>query len=55
MKRLIEFLFSGCWHEWEIIREANVDWSDDFGSYGTYRKYDLRCIKCGNLKTYKSR
>ena len=55
MKRLIEFLLTGCWHEWEIIREAKLNWSNDFGEHGTGTRYVMRCNKCGNLKTYDSK
>lgn len=55
MKRLIEFLLTGCWHEWEIIREYRLDWSGDFGDSGTCSRFVLRCKKCGNLKKYDAR
>lgn len=55
MKRLIEFLLTGCWHEWEILREYRLDWSGDFGGSGTCSRFVLRCKKCGNLKKYDAR
>ena len=55
MKRLIDFLLTGCWHEWEILREYRLDWSGDFGDSGTCSRFVLRCKKCGNLKKYDAR
>lgn len=55
MKKLLEFLLTGCFHEWETISKSIV--------YYDYKgtpekelpigyKYTLRCKKCGELKTY---
>lgn len=59
MKRLLEFLWSGCWHEWETESMCKIF---DSGSKGIDivsgttlpigRKYVLRCKKCGELKTF---
>jgi hypothetical protein len=55
MKKLLEFLLTGCFHEWEIISKSPVY----YGYKGTPEKelpigvkYTLRCKKCGELKTY---
>lgn len=47
MLRLLEWLIRGHVHEWEIIKEHRLEWSDDFGSEGTCTRYHLRCTKCG--------
>lgn len=55
MIRLLQFLWSGCWHEWEVIKEARLEWTDDFGSEGTCTRYILQCKKCGNIKKKDAR
>ena len=52
MKRLLSFLWSGCWHEWEVIKETRLEWSDDFGGHGTCTRFIMQCKKCGTLKKY---
>jgi hypothetical protein len=55
MKRLIEFLLTGCWHNWEIIKEEELIWSNDLGEHGTGSRFTLQCKKCGNLKKFDAR
>jgi hypothetical protein len=49
MKRLIEFLFSGCFHEWGIIEKLRY-YKDDKEVLNSI-SYVLQCKKCGNIKT----
>ena len=51
MIRLIQFLFSGCLHQWEVIDE-NITNYDHEWCRGTAVKYTLRCKKCGAMKTF---
>jgi hypothetical protein len=44
MIKLIQFLFSGCFHQWEVFNQAL-----------TWDKYTLRCKKCGAMKTFLAR
>ena len=55
MIRLLQFLWSGCWHEWEVIQTVKLNWSDDFGGEGTCTRYNLQCKKCGNIKTHDAK
>jgi hypothetical protein len=55
MKKLIEFLFSGCWHEWETIDVKKYRQSLTYDS-GRSKEcdvmvYTLRCKKCGEIKS----
>ena len=43
MIKLLQFLWSGCWHKWEIKAEHSL--SDDSGNRGT--RINCRCEKCG--------
>ena len=59
MKKLLEFLWSGCWHEWqtESITKvfSNADKTEDILSGKEIpigKKYVLRCKKCGELKSF---
>ena len=47
MKKLIQFLLSGCWHEWEIIKERDL--VDERGAVIGVA-YNLKCKKCGDMK-----
>ena len=49
MKKLIEFIRSGCWHEWETIKEVRLERIYDEGTKDTGAKYILRCKKCGEV------
>lgn len=49
MKRLIEFLLSGCFHKWEILAKTQFSWKNDW-SEGQGTRYTLRCEKCGEIK-----
>lgn len=62
MKKLFEFLISGCWHQWHIIDEKYII---DMDKYDTEiiresdavpwdKKYVLQCKKCGNLKEWRT-
>lgn len=53
--RLLAFLWSGCWHEWEIIGKVDL-FGDGFGNMTdlpTSRRYELQCKKCGDVKARK--
>ena len=64
MKRLLEFLFSGCFHEWEVYETKSLYNGDSATNKvlllrkeqpipcGTM--YVLRCKKCGNMKKYST-
>lgn len=43
MSKLWQFLWSGCWHKWETIRQIVL--TTDYGSKGT--RLECRCEKCG--------
>ena len=49
MKRLIEFLLSGCIHKWETIDKGSFSWKKDW-SQGSGTRYTLRCERCGEIK-----
>ena len=49
MIKLIAFLISGCWHEWQVYTYARFE---DTYTRGT--NYHLRCKKCGNMKFRRS-
>ena len=55
MKKLIQFLFSGCWHEWETIDNKLCYNLTTYASGNTNRSeyvvYTLRCKKCGEIKS----
>lgn len=60
MKKLLEFLFSGCWHVWEIKIKTTVYGSKDLDenirsgkAVPIGNKYTLQCKKCGEMKTFK--
>jgi len=56
MKRLLEFLLTGCFHEWETIDETKVYFNfkgDKEKELPVGYKYTLRCKKCGEMKSYK--
>ena len=50
MIRLVSFLFSGCWHHWEIIDKSLVEVGDDSCVVQTYDRYILQCKHCGTIK-----
>lgn len=61
MKRLLEFLLTGCFHNWETIKEE--DWSTEGVTFykgkeypikETFTKYTLRCKKCGEIKMVRN-
>jgi hypothetical protein len=59
MIKLLEFLWSGCFHNWETIKEEekvktyNISYPN--GSKSSNRKeyvqYTLRCKNCGHIKS----
>jgi hypothetical protein len=60
MKKLLEFLLTGCFHEWEIEDKKKVfhhDAKPEDVLIGKHfpvgSKYTLRCKKCGEMKTYE--
>jgi hypothetical protein len=48
MIRLLQYIFSGCWHKWETIDKASLSWKSDFGE-GQGTRYTLRCEHCGKV------
>lgn len=59
MKKLLEFLFSGCWHQWEVYKEVgvidkNVLVVENQVPVPLYRQYTLRCKHCGEMKIWNS-
>ena len=53
MKKLLEFLLTGCFHEWEFISKTPVCWEGDPEKLTIGYRYTLRCKKCGEMKSYK--
>lgn len=58
MKKLIEFLFYGCWHEWETIdvkkyRQKLTYYSTNSEINTDVMVYTLRCKNCGEIKSTK--
>ena len=58
MKKLLEFLIGGCFHEWEIEQKTRI-FETDLLKYDvegkqlpTGMRYTLRCKKCGEMKTH---
>lgn len=59
MKRLLELLLTGCFHEGEIERRTIIydstrKYELDGKQVPCGEKYTLRCKKCGEMKTYHS-
>jgi hypothetical protein len=55
MVRLIEFLFHGCWHNWETYRAVHF-YDHGFGGVPERRigaAEDQRCSKCNRIKRIK--
>jgi len=59
MIRLLQFLWSGCFHEWETIKERSMTSTHNL-TYASgkeltdeknYTEYTLRCKKCGEIKS----
>jgi hypothetical protein len=48
MLRLIQFLFSGCFHKWETIGQADVIDARRGGI--SHVRFYLKCERCGNIK-----
>lgn len=51
MIRLLQWLFHGCLHEWDIIRRGTIrsEYGDRIGLF-----YDCRCKKCGRIKEFRT-
>lgn len=49
MKKLIELLFSGCWHRWEEFERKGV--VDEKGTVIGFASF-CRCTKCGTPKRF---
>ena len=49
MKKLIELLFSGCWHHWEQTDRVGV--ADTDGTVIGYASF-CRCTKCGEPRRF---
>jgi hypothetical protein len=60
MKRLLEFLLTGCFHKWEIECRSSVyppelygfHWEGKPKSLPIGHKFTSRCKKCGEIKTH---
>lgn len=54
MIRLLQILFLGHAHRWQIIREVPLVWHDDWESPDDVtrsgRRYVLQCEGCGKVK-----
>lgn len=58
MIKLLEFLWSGCFHEWETITVKEMVSTTnqlymsgkEYETKKEYVQYTLRCKKCGNIK-----
>lgn len=54
MIKLFEFLITGCWHEWETIKEQHLvdetKYHNGVVDKKNYDRYTLRCKKCGHIK-----
>lgn len=46
MTRILEFLLSGCWHNWVRIEKSNAETLP--GS--VFRNGGILCLQCGNWK-----
>jgi hypothetical protein len=46
MLKLLEFLWHGCWHDWQQTGRGNI--AHEGTVVGTY--YVYRCAKCGRVK-----
>ena len=59
MKKLLEFLLEGCWHQWETVKEIDTEvkvWRGATDNIvGKYNEltYVLRCSKCGTISQRK--
>lgn len=55
MERLFKFILSGCFHEWEIVKECELTSKTTYLSGGSSSikgyGYILKCKKCGELKS----
>lgn len=54
MLRLLAFLWSGCWHKWEILKESDVYEKGRTGQLNALpfaRDYYLHCERCGDVKS----
>jgi hypothetical protein len=50
MKRLLSFLWSGCWHEWVDEKEEDVIFENRYyGNTPGYRVFQ-KCKKCGDKR-----
>ena len=49
MKKLISFLWSGCWHHWEEWDRKGV--VDDSGTVIGFASFN-RCSRCGTHKRF---
>ena len=64
MKRLFEFLFTGCWHHWEVFEKKQIFDTGTKVKYGVEQgdelplpfatKYILRCKHCGEMKVFNT-
>lgn len=55
MIKLISFLFTGCWHRWNVIDQISVYKNNhDENIRASYVIYVLKCNSCGDLKQKKT-
>ncbi len=51
MKKLIEFIVSGCWHKWTKHSEAKV-WGEESNKRPVGYAYICVCERCGEPKRF---
>jgi len=51
MIRLLQFLFQGCWHKYDIIKKTRI-MEKQTDTLPIYTRYTVRCEKCGRITTY---
>jgi hypothetical protein len=52
--KLLEFLWSGCWHKWEDLKTVEVIQRESAYPYAstTWTRYYTRCTRCGAHKKW---
>ena len=62
MIKLLQFLFSGCWHKWEDLKSVDVDVQRnkafangvETAETTSYTRYYGRCVRCGVHKVWNA-
>lgn len=56
MRRLIQFLWHGCWHDWRETGQVVDHYDISFGPKSfMYRAHITHCQKCGRIGGWKDR